>query len=134
MKIPDFPLSNRRRVGRVLLRRFWHARKAAGDDCTAPCKVCHRVLLQWLGQAIRFRSICRRGSLKRLAQPFAIEAFEIGLEIVHDGIAGRGRFHLVHAFPTQAQGIKMAGDAYRRTRFTSLRRRLAARWLAWSRR
>lgn len=41
---------------------------------------------------------------------------------------------VIHPFPTQAQGIKMAGDAYRRTRLTALRRRLAARWLAWSRR
>lgn len=41
---------------------------------------------------------------------------------------------VIHPFPTQAQGIKMAGDAYRRTRFTSFRRHLTARWLAWSRR
>ena len=41
---------------------------------------------------------------------------------------------VIHPFPTQAQGIKMAGDAYRRTRFTSFWRQLSARWLAWSRR
>ncbi|ESY68306.1 mercuric reductase [Mesorhizobium sp. M0051] len=41
---------------------------------------------------------------------------------------------VIHPFPTQAQGIKMAGDAYRRTKLTSSWKHLAGRWLAWSRR
>lgn len=36
---------------------------------------------------------------------------------------------VIHPFPTQAQGIKMAGDAYRKARLTSLRARLGKRWL-----
>ncbi|WP_245275543.1 FAD-dependent oxidoreductase [Mesorhizobium sp. LNHC229A00] len=53
---------------------------------------------------------------------------------IRSGMGLHALADVIHPFPTQAQGIKMAGDAYRRTRFTSLRRRLAARWLAWSRR
>jgi pyruvate/2-oxoglutarate dehydrogenase complex dihydrolipoamide dehydrogenase (E3) component len=41
---------------------------------------------------------------------------------------------VIHPFPTQAQGIKMAGDAYRRTRLTPFWTRLSKRWLAWTRR
>ncbi|QPC89341.1 mercuric reductase [Mesorhizobium sp. INR15] len=41
---------------------------------------------------------------------------------------------VIHPFPTQAAGIKMAADAYRQARLTPLRKRLADRWLAWSRR
>lgn len=40
---------------------------------------------------------------------------------------------VIHPFPTQAEGIKMAGDAYRRTRLTPFWMRLSQRWLAWSR-
>ncbi|MBZ9798819.1 mercuric reductase [Mesorhizobium sp. ES1-4] len=53
---------------------------------------------------------------------------------IRSGMGLHALADVIHPSPTQAQGIKMAGDAYRRTRFTSLRRRLAARWLAWSRR
>lgn len=41
---------------------------------------------------------------------------------------------VIHPFPTQAQGIKMAADAYRRTRFTSFWRHVTTRWLERSRR
>ncbi|TJX79720.1 MAG: mercuric reductase, partial [Mesorhizobium sp.] len=53
---------------------------------------------------------------------------------IRSGMGLHALADVIHPFPTQAQGIKMAGDAYRRTRLTSLRRRLAAHWLAWSRR
>jgi pyruvate/2-oxoglutarate dehydrogenase complex dihydrolipoamide dehydrogenase (E3) component len=36
---------------------------------------------------------------------------------------------VIHAYPTQAAAIKMAGDAYERSRLTPLLKRLAACWL-----
>ncbi|RUU07681.1 FAD-containing oxidoreductase, partial [Mesorhizobium sp. M7A.T.Ca.TU.009.01.3.2] len=53
---------------------------------------------------------------------------------IKSGMGLRALADVIHPFPTQAQGIKMAGDAYRRTRLTSSWKRLAGRWLAWSRR
>ena len=40
---------------------------------------------------------------------------------------------VIHAYPTQAEAIKMAADAYNRTRLTPTIRSLAQRWLAWNR-
>jgi pyruvate/2-oxoglutarate dehydrogenase complex dihydrolipoamide dehydrogenase (E3) component len=53
---------------------------------------------------------------------------------IKSGMGLRALADVIHPFPTQAQGIKMAGDAYRRTRLTSSWKRLAGRWLALSRR
>jgi len=53
---------------------------------------------------------------------------------IRSGMGLHALADVIHPFPTQAQGIKMAGDAYRRTRLTSFWRHLSARWLAWSRR
>jgi hypothetical protein len=50
------------------------------------------------------------------------------------GIGLRKLARVIHAFPTQAEGIKMAADAYDRTRLTPRRRRLASAWLRWMRR
>ena len=38
---------------------------------------------------------------------------------------------LIHAYPTQAEAIKKAADAYNRTRLTPTIRSLLRRWLAW---
>jgi pyruvate/2-oxoglutarate dehydrogenase complex dihydrolipoamide dehydrogenase (E3) component len=40
---------------------------------------------------------------------------------------------VVHSYPTQAEAIRKAGDAYNRTRLTPLLRAISRRWLAWSR-
>ena len=40
---------------------------------------------------------------------------------------------VIHAYPTQAAAIRMAANAYQRSRLTPLVRRLASRWLAWTR-
>lgn len=40
---------------------------------------------------------------------------------------------VIHAYPTQAVAIRMAANAYERSRLTSLVRRLAMRWLSWTR-
>lgn len=53
---------------------------------------------------------------------------------IRSGMGLNALADVIHPFPTQAQGIKMAGDAYRRTRLTSFWKHLAGRWLAWSRR
>jgi len=38
---------------------------------------------------------------------------------------------VIHTYPTQAEAIKMAADAYSRTRLTPTLRSLSTRWLAW---
>ena len=42
--------------------------------------------------------------------------------------------NVIHPYPTQAEAIKQAGDAYNRTRLTPLVKKVFRRWLAWSRR
>ena len=55
---------------------------------------------------------------------------EITLAIVA-GIGLRTLARVIHAYPTQAEAIKMAADAYSRTRLTPTIRSLLQRWLAW---
>ena len=55
---------------------------------------------------------------------------EITLAIVA-GIGLRTLARVIHAYPTQAEAIKMAADAYNRTRLTPTLRSLLKRWLAW---
>ncbi len=42
--------------------------------------------------------------------------------------------NVIHPYPTQAEAIKQAGDAYNRTRLTPTVKKIFQRWLAWSRR
>lgn len=39
----------------------------------------------------------------------------------------------IHPYPTQAEAIKKAADAYSRTRLTPFVKKLFYRWLAWTR-
>lgn len=55
---------------------------------------------------------------------------EISLAIV-SGIGLSTLARVIHAYPTQAGAIKMAADAYNRTRLTPVRRWLSTRWLKW---
>jgi len=48
----------------------------------------------------------------------------IGLKIVSQ---------VIHSYPTQAEAIRKAGDAYNRTRLSPFLKALSSRWLAWSR-
>ncbi|MEO7064097.1 MAG: mercuric reductase [Dokdonella sp.] len=57
---------------------------------------------------------------------------EITLAIVA-GVGLRTLARVIHPYPTQAQAIKMAADAYDRTRWTSRIQRLANVWLRWRR-
>jgi pyruvate/2-oxoglutarate dehydrogenase complex dihydrolipoamide dehydrogenase (E3) component len=50
---------------------------------------------------------------------------------ISSGIGLRTVARVIHTYPTQAEAIKMAADAYRRTRLTPLLRSLCRRWLAW---
>jgi len=57
---------------------------------------------------------------------------EITLAMVHQ--VGLGKIaSVIHPYPTQAEAIKKAADAYNRTRLTPLVKKLMARWLAWTR-
>ncbi|MCW5970094.1 MAG: mercuric reductase [Blastocatellales bacterium] len=56
---------------------------------------------------------------------------EITLAI--EGKIGLGAIaRVIHPYPTQAEAIRRAGDAYNRTRLTPFIRKLFGRWLAWS--
>ena len=55
---------------------------------------------------------------------------EITLAMVA-GIGLRTLARVIHAYPTQADAIRMAADAYNRTRLTPTIRSLLQRWLAW---
>jgi pyruvate/2-oxoglutarate dehydrogenase complex dihydrolipoamide dehydrogenase (E3) component len=58
---------------------------------------------------------------------------EISLAMVA-GIGLSTLSQVIHSYPTQAEAIRKAGDAYNRTRFTPFLARISRRWLAWSRR
>jgi len=50
---------------------------------------------------------------------------------ISSGIGLRALARVIHTYPTQAEAIKMAADAYMRTRRTRMLRSLSRRWLAW---
>jgi pyruvate/2-oxoglutarate dehydrogenase complex dihydrolipoamide dehydrogenase (E3) component len=47
------------------------------------------------------------------------------------GLGLRALAGVIHTYPTQAEAIKMAADAYARTRLTPTLKSLARRWLSW---
>jgi pyruvate/2-oxoglutarate dehydrogenase complex dihydrolipoamide dehydrogenase (E3) component len=47
------------------------------------------------------------------------------------GIGLRTLARVIHAYPTQAEAIKQAADAYNRTRLRPTIRALLRRWLQW---
>ena len=53
---------------------------------------------------------------------------------ITSGIGLRALARVIHTYPTQAEAIKMAADAYNRTRLTPTLTSLTGRWLAWQRR
>jgi pyruvate/2-oxoglutarate dehydrogenase complex dihydrolipoamide dehydrogenase (E3) component len=55
---------------------------------------------------------------------------EITLAMVA-GIGLRTLARVIHAYPTRAEAVKKAADAYNRTRLTPIRKSLLRRWLAW---
>jgi pyruvate/2-oxoglutarate dehydrogenase complex dihydrolipoamide dehydrogenase (E3) component len=57
---------------------------------------------------------------------------EISLAMVA-GIGLKTLSKVIHSYPTQAEAIRKAADAYTRTRLTPLLQSLSRRWLAWSR-
>jgi pyruvate/2-oxoglutarate dehydrogenase complex dihydrolipoamide dehydrogenase (E3) component len=57
---------------------------------------------------------------------------EISLAMVA-GIGLKTISRVIHSYPTQAEAIRKAADAYTRTRLTPFMRKLTTRWLAWSR-
>jgi len=55
---------------------------------------------------------------------------EITLAMVA-GIGLRTLSNVIHAYPTQAEAIRKAADAYSRTRLTPTIQSLLARWVSW---
>jgi hypothetical protein len=57
---------------------------------------------------------------------------EITLAITNNiGLAGIAA--TIHPYPTQAEAVKKAADAYSRTHLTPFVKKLFNRWLAWTR-
>jgi pyruvate/2-oxoglutarate dehydrogenase complex dihydrolipoamide dehydrogenase (E3) component len=50
---------------------------------------------------------------------------------ITSGIGLRALARVIHTYPTQAEAIKMAADAYNRTRLTPTLASLSRRWLSW---
>ena len=50
---------------------------------------------------------------------------------ITSGIGLRALARVIHTYPTQADAIKMAAEAYNRTRLTPTVKSLTKRWLAW---
>ena len=50
---------------------------------------------------------------------------------INSRIGLRALARVIHTYPTQAEAIKMAADAYTRTRLTPILKSLTRRWLAW---
>ncbi len=57
---------------------------------------------------------------------------EVSLAMVA-GIGLKTVSQVIHSYPTQAEAIRKAADAYNRTRLSPFLRALSSRWLAWSR-
>ncbi|HEX4959713.1 MAG TPA: mercuric reductase [Thermoanaerobaculia bacterium] len=57
---------------------------------------------------------------------------EISLAMVA-GIGLKTVSQVIHSYPTQAEAIRKAGDAYNRTRLPPFLKAISRRWLAWSR-
>ena len=57
---------------------------------------------------------------------------EISLAMVA-GIGLKTISRVIHSYPTQAEAIRKAADAYTRTRLTPFMRGLTSHWLAWRR-
>jgi hypothetical protein len=57
---------------------------------------------------------------------------EITLAMV--GNIGLGALsNVIHSYPTQAEAVKQAADAYNRTRLTPFVKKILRWWLAWTR-
>ncbi len=52
---------------------------------------------------------------------------------VHAGMKLSALSGVIHPYPTTAEAIQRIGDAYNRTRFTPLLKKLFGKWLAWTR-
>ena len=50
---------------------------------------------------------------------------------INSGLGLRALAEVIHPYPTQANAIKMAADAYNRTRLTPVFKALAKHWLEW---
>jgi pyruvate/2-oxoglutarate dehydrogenase complex dihydrolipoamide dehydrogenase (E3) component len=108
----------------------------AVDTFLIPFKEVDRALLDGEDEGF-FKVHVKKGTDKILgATIVASHAGEminvITLAIVED--IGLGSLaNVIHPYPTQAEAIRKAADAYNRTRLTPLIQKLLARWLAWSR-
>ena len=50
-----------------------------------------------------------------------------------NGVGRGGISNVIHPYPTQAEAIRKAADAYNRTRLTPFVKRVLEGWFAWTR-
>jgi len=82
--------------------------------------------------------ICNCASLTRIAPLGATIVASHAGDMINEitlamvaGIGLRTLARVIHAYPTQAEAIRKAADAYTRTRLTPTIQSLLRRWLAW---
>lgn len=111
-----------------------NARKIPVKTFTVPLSDVDRAVLD--SERVGFVKIhVREGSDKILgATIVASSAGDMINEITLAMVAGIGLktlAHVIHAYPTQAEAIKLAADAYNRTRLTPTLQALLRRWVRW---
>ena len=114
-----------------------HMQKIPVRTYTVPMNDVDRAITD--GEEVGFVKIhVRAGSDKIIgATLVGRHAGEMVNEITLAMVAGIGLKtigEVIHSYPTQAEAIRRAADAYNKTRLTPFLKRLAARWLTWARR
>ena len=111
-----------------------HMHKIPVRTYTVPMNDVDRAILD--GEELGFVKISVRAGTDKIIGATIVgrHAGEMINEVTLAMVAGVGLKtigEVIHSYPTQAEAIRRAADAYNKTRLTPFRQRLAARWLAW---
>ncbi len=101
---------------------------------TVPMNDVDRAILD--GEEVGFVKISVRAGTDKIIGATVVgrHAGEMINEITLAMVAGVGLktiSEVIHSYPTQAEAIRRAADAYNKSRLTPFWQRLSARWLAW---
>lgn len=111
-----------------------HMQKIAVRTYTVPMNDVDRAILD--GEEVGFVKISVRAGTDKIIGATVVgrHAGEMINEITLAMVAGVGLKtigEVIHSYPTQAESIRRAADAYNKSRLTPFWQRLSARWLAW---
>ncbi len=111
-----------------------HMLKIAVRTFTVPMNDVDRAILD--GEEVGFVKISVRAGTDKIIGATVVgrHAGEMINEITLAMVAGVGLKtigEVIHSYPTQAEAIRRAADAYNKSRLTPFRQWLAARWLSW---